>query len=229
MRDENSRPFLHLSSLIPSQFGESYGVTGGYVVPPDLSQRLLAIAAEAATFRTRAFVQPMASATLQFPYLDMTTVQSAGNSPFFGGVIASWTGDAQTRQETKPQFKMMELKAQEPSGYTVSSNVLPQDAAFGLEKLLFILAPLKGAFPRSGCRPAVDGGSCGANDVICILSPVQGAATGAAITQITSDNKRRGSSPIVMFHAEHQSLSAPHPGQYACVCVYNSPVQCNPI
>ena len=79
----------------------------------------------------------MASATLQFPYLDITTAQAAGNSPFFGGVIASWTSEAQTRQETEPQFKMMELKTQELSGYTVSSNELLQDAAFGLEKFLF--------------------------------------------------------------------------------------------
>jgi HK97 family phage major capsid protein len=91
-------------------------VAGGYVVPPDFYQQVLAIAAEAATFRTRAFVQPMASATLQFPYLDITTVQSPGNSPFFAGVIASWISQAQTRTETEPQLKMMELKAQELSG-----------------------------------------------------------------------------------------------------------------
>ncbi len=94
--------------------GESSGVTGGYVVPPDFYQQLLAIATEAATLRQRAFVQPMASATPQFLYLDITTVQSAGNSPFFGGVIASWTGETQTRQATEPQFKMMELKALGP-------------------------------------------------------------------------------------------------------------------
>jgi HK97 family phage major capsid protein len=80
--------------------GESSGTTGGYVVPPDFYQQLLAISAEANLFRQLAFVQPMASATLQFPYLDITTVQSAGNSPFFGGVIASWTSEAQTRTET---------------------------------------------------------------------------------------------------------------------------------
>jgi hypothetical protein len=81
----------------------------------------------------------MASATLQFPYRDVTTVQSAGVSPFFGGVQMFWTAEAQTRTETEPQFKMMELKAWELSGYTVSSNVLLQDAAFGLEKFLFTL------------------------------------------------------------------------------------------
>jgi HK97 family phage major capsid protein len=118
---------------------ESSGATGGYIVPPDFYQQLLSIAAEEATFRAQAFVMPMASATLQFPYLDITTAQSAGNTPFFGGVIANWTSEAQTRTETEPKFKMMELKAQELSGYSVSSNILLQDAAFGLEKFLFTL------------------------------------------------------------------------------------------
>lgn len=119
--------------------GESSGATGGYVVPPDFYNQLLAIAAEASTFRQNAFVMPMASATLQFPYLDITQVMSAGQSPFFGGVVAYWTQEAQTRTETEPDFKMMELKAQELSGYSVSSNILLQDAAFGLEKFLFTL------------------------------------------------------------------------------------------
>jgi HK97 family phage major capsid protein len=51
----------------------------------------------------------------------------------------NWTAEAQTRTETEPQFKMLELKAWELSGYSVSSNVLLQDAAFGLEKFLFSL------------------------------------------------------------------------------------------
>lgn len=115
------------------------GTTGGYIVPPDFYNQLLAIAAEENTFRQFGFVQPMASATLQFPFLDITTVQAAGTSPFFGGVIANWTAEAQTRTETEPTFKMMELKAQELSGYSVSSNILLQDAAFGLERFLLTL------------------------------------------------------------------------------------------
>jgi HK97 family phage major capsid protein len=118
---------------------EASGTTGGYIVPPEFTQQLLALVAEETTFRQYAFVQPMASATMQFPYLDATTVQTAGNTPFFGGVIASWTGEAQNRTETEPIFKMMELKAQELSGYSVSSNILLQDAAFGLEKFLMTL------------------------------------------------------------------------------------------
>ena len=119
--------------------GDASGQAGGYTVPPDFYMKLLSIMEESTFFRKRAFVQPMASATLQIPYLDVTTVQSAGVSPFFGGVQMYWTAEAQTRTETEPQFKQLELKANELSGYSVSSNILLQDAAFGLEKFLFTL------------------------------------------------------------------------------------------
>jgi HK97 family phage major capsid protein len=118
---------------------EASGVTGGYTVPPEFYQQLLTIMAENTFIRPRAFVQPMGSATLQIPYLDITTVQSAGVSPFFGGVQMYWTEEAQTRTETEPQFKQLELKAHELSGYSVSSNVLLQDSAVGLEKFLLTL------------------------------------------------------------------------------------------
>jgi HK97 family phage major capsid protein len=81
----------------------------------------------------------MGSATMWLPYLDVTTVQSAGVSPFFGGVQMTWTAEAQSRQETEPQFRQMELKAWELSGYSVSSNVLLQDSIIGLEKFLMML------------------------------------------------------------------------------------------
>ena len=63
----------------------------------------------------------------------------AGVSPFFGGVQMYWTAEAQTRTETEPQFKQMELKAWELSGYCVSTNVLLQDSIIGLEKFLMTL------------------------------------------------------------------------------------------
>ena len=119
--------------------GEASGVTGGYTVPPDFYQQLMQIMAEETVIRQRAFVLPMAGATMQIPFLDVSTVQAAGVSPFFGGVQMYWTAEAQTRTETEPQFKQMELKANELSGYSVSSNVLLQDSAIGLEKFLMTL------------------------------------------------------------------------------------------
>jgi len=119
--------------------GESSGVTGGYTVPPELFEQLMTIVAELAIIRPRAFVIPMAGASLQIPYLDITTAQSAGVSPFFGGLQMYWTAESQTRTETEPQFKQLELKAWELSGYSVSSNVLLQDSIIGLEKFLMTL------------------------------------------------------------------------------------------
>jgi hypothetical protein len=118
---------------------EASGVTGGYTVPPEFYQQLMSLVAENAFIRPRAFVVPMAGASLQIPYLDITTVQAAGVSPFFGGVQMYWTAEAQTRTETEPQFKQMELKAWELSGYSVSSNVLLQDSVIGLERFLMNL------------------------------------------------------------------------------------------
>jgi HK97 family phage major capsid protein len=119
--------------------GESSGAPGGYTVPPDFYQGLMQLIAEQTFIRPRAFVMPMAGATLQIPYLDVTTAQAAGVSPFFGGLQMYWTAEAQTRTETEPQFKQMELKAWELSGYSVSSNVLLQDSVIGLEKFLMTL------------------------------------------------------------------------------------------
>jgi hypothetical protein len=52
--------FNQWSERTKAAMGESSGVTGGYIVPPDFYYGLLQIAAEEATFRARAFVQPMA-------------------------------------------------------------------------------------------------------------------------------------------------------------------------
>jgi HK97 family phage major capsid protein len=47
--------------------------------------------------------------------------------------------DRRGPDETEPQFKQLELKAWELSGYSVSSNVLLQDSVIGLEKFLMTL------------------------------------------------------------------------------------------
>ena len=107
--------------------------------PPEFYQQLMTIMAEEDSFGPALSSCRWPRATLQMPYLDITTVQSAGVSPFFGGMQMSWTAEAQTRTETEPQFKQMELKAWELSGYTVSSNVLLQDSVVGLEKFLMML------------------------------------------------------------------------------------------
>jgi HK97 family phage major capsid protein len=161
--------------------GEASGAAGGYTVPPEFYQQLLQIVSEETFIRPRAFVLPMGSATMLLPYLDVTTVQAAGVSPFFGGMQMFWTAEAQTRTETEPQFKQLELKAWELSGYSLSSNVLLQDSIAGLEKFMMTLfaraiawyeeyAFLQGSGagkPQGmlGCAAAVSVNRAGANQV----------------------------------------------------------------
>jgi HK97 family phage major capsid protein len=116
---------------------EGSGQLGGYTVPPEYSQRIAALIAERSIFRPQALVLPAQAATLQVPYLDVTTAQAAGQSPFFGGFKLSWTGEAQARTESEPQFKQMELRAWELSGYlTISRPLLDDGSGEALETFL---------------------------------------------------------------------------------------------
>src|SRR5262245_24671317 len=119
--------------------GESSGTIGGYTVPTQFYDQIQTLMFEETFFRARAFTIPLTSAVAQLPYLDVTTAQSAGVTAFGGGMQAAWTAEAQTRTESEPAFKQLELRPWELSAYSVSSNVLLQDSAIGLEKFLFQL------------------------------------------------------------------------------------------
>ena len=119
--------------------GESSGAAGGYTVPTQFAEQIQLLMAEDTFIRPRAFVQPVTSAVMQIPYLDVTSAQAGGVSAFFGGMQASWTAEAQTRTEYEPAFKQLELRPWELSAYSVSSNVLLQDSAIGMEKFLYQL------------------------------------------------------------------------------------------
>ncbi len=115
---------------------EGSGVTGGYTVPPQFSNNLMQLAIEDSIVEPLATTVPMTGMTWTGPYLDQTTAQSAGRTAFTGGIVASWTSEAATRDETEPTFRQCELKAWELSFYTVASNNLLADNAVGLDALL---------------------------------------------------------------------------------------------
>ncbi len=113
------------------------GLSGGYLVPQELREDLMADVSEEAFVRPYAHVQPMTSATLDLPWPDMeTTTGTAGVPPFFGGFAMKFTEEAtgSTTQivESEPQFRSIELRANDLSGYLVLSNPLMQDGR-GLE------------------------------------------------------------------------------------------------
>ncbi len=123
----------NLSPRQKAALAESGGPTGGYTVPAEYAAGMMTVAAENAVIRPNATVAAMASAALQVPYIDMTTPQAAGVSPYFGGVQMKWTGESQPRTETEPAFKQAELKAWELSGSAVVSRPLLGDGDAALQ------------------------------------------------------------------------------------------------
>ena len=109
------------------------GTQGGYTVPEEFLPRLLALATENAVVRPRATVIPMTSRSVQVPCLDATTVPTAGDSAFLGGLVARWTEEASSLTETEPTFRQVELVAHELSAYAKVYTTVMQDNAVGLE------------------------------------------------------------------------------------------------
>lgn len=115
------------------------GVSGGFLVPTEFHEKLLALAVEESIVRPRATRIPMKARTVQVPALDVTTAPSAGNSAFLGGVVATWTEEADTLSETEPNLKQIELTNYELSGYSKISNTLLADSSIGVENFLMKL------------------------------------------------------------------------------------------
>lgn len=115
------------------------GASGGYTVPSEFLPRLMQLASENAVVRPRASIVPRASRSVQVPVLDHVTAPTAGDSAMLGGLVARWTEEAASLNETEPQFRQIELVAHELSGYSKISNALLADNAVGLEALLLNL------------------------------------------------------------------------------------------
>ncbi len=115
---------------------EDAGSTGGYLVPSEFSAQLREVAAENSVVRPRAFIYPMSAREVVIPALNQTTAPTAGNTAFYGGVQATWTGEATALTEKEPTFRQIKLVAHKLGGYSLASNEMLADSAVGLEALL---------------------------------------------------------------------------------------------
>ncbi len=115
------------------------GTNGGFLVPTQFHDKLMAMVTEKSIVRSRATIVPMTSRSVQIPALDVTTAPSAGDTAFLGGVVGRWTEEATAVNETEPNLKQIELVNYELSGYSKVSNTLLQDSAIGLEAFLMQL------------------------------------------------------------------------------------------
>lgn len=115
------------------------GTQGGYTLPQEYLPQLMQLAGETAIVRPRATVVPMGGRSIHIPTIDHTTAPSSGDTAFLGGLVARWTEEGTTLNESEFGFKQLELVAHELSGYSKISNTLLADNAVGLEALMMTL------------------------------------------------------------------------------------------
>jgi HK97 family phage major capsid protein len=138
MKDAQRRDLKHIYGIEKAALAGTSGTTGGYTVPPEFSTGIFRDIAEQSIFRNAgAYIQPMTAATMLLPLPAATTVPSAaGIPPWFGGMTFGYNVEAATLVETEPTFNMVELRANELSGYITISNPLLDDGGAPLEGFL---------------------------------------------------------------------------------------------
>ena len=112
------------------------GTAGGYLVPETLYANVMKAAAEQSIIRPNATVMQMDADTIRIPMLDHTTAPTAGNTAFFGGIQATWTGEASSLTAKDPSFRQSVLTAHELTGYTEVDRTLIQNSAVSVDALL---------------------------------------------------------------------------------------------
>ncbi|NIQ89321.1 MAG: phage major capsid protein [Deltaproteobacteria bacterium] len=114
---------------------ESIGASGGFLVPVEQRTELLRWPAMDLVVRPRATVIPMRRRSIRVPVLDQTSTTS-GQPHWWGGVLAFWTEEAESKHETDPSFRQIELVAHKLATYTEASDELLADSAISLEAFL---------------------------------------------------------------------------------------------
>lgn len=110
---------------------EAVGADGGFLVPPEFRDELLALEPEMNMFLQRATRVPMASRTVSFVALDQSDTTTS-IPHWYGGLIVYRQGEATEKTLSDAQFREVDLIAHELIGYARVSNALLSDSIISL-------------------------------------------------------------------------------------------------
>lgn len=110
---------------------ESVGASGGFLVPTEFYNQLMAVEGENGIVRSRATKIRMNRRAVDIPVLDQTTT-TAGVPHWFGGMLFYWLEEATSKTETNAKFRKISLVAHKLIGYTEASDELIEDSAISL-------------------------------------------------------------------------------------------------
>jgi HK97 family phage major capsid protein len=114
---------------------ENIGASGGFLVPLQQMNQLLQVPAPAQIVRPRCTIVPMTARQIQWPVLDQTST-TAGQPHWYGGILARWTEEGETKHEDQPAFRQLNLVAHKLVTYTEASDELLADSGQSIEALL---------------------------------------------------------------------------------------------
>jgi len=111
---------------------ENVGAQGGFLVPVEYRDQMLAVDPEFQPIASRATTIPMRRRSLRIPVLNQTGT-TAGQPSWFGGLIAYWEEEAAEKTESSPTFKQIQLVANKLICYTRASEEFIEDAVISME------------------------------------------------------------------------------------------------
>lgn len=119
-------------NLMRSEQRMDTGSAGGFAIPTQFRETIMAVTGPTSFVRPRATVIPAgtpADAEIEIPALDQT---GAAPNNVFGGVTVGWVAEGGAKPETDADFRLISLKPQEVTGYiTLTDKLLRNSAAVG--------------------------------------------------------------------------------------------------
>ena len=133
-----AKDFAHyLKTGTVSKFlSEGVDSNGGYLVPAEFRAMMIMYDAEPTLVWNRATVWPMSGEKLAFPKLSQNADVESQGFDHFAGVTFEWTEEGGEKQNTQPEFGLVEMIAHELAGYSEITNTLLDSSPINLVNFL---------------------------------------------------------------------------------------------
>lgn len=115
-----------------NSYSEKVPSSGGFLVPEEMSSRLLMLELEESIVKPRATVVPMGSQTLTFPTVDATSNVSS----VFGGIVVYRTEEGEEFVESEAKFGRIKLDVTKQTALAYVTNELIKDGSGALTAFL---------------------------------------------------------------------------------------------
>jgi HK97 family phage major capsid protein len=117
---------------IVAEYSEKIPDAGGFLVPEEFRQQLLALELETSIVKPRATVNPMSSASLTFPTVDATSNVSS----VFGGIVVYRKAEGEEFVDSQAKFGRVKLDPTKQTALAYVNNEVIRDAGGALSAFM---------------------------------------------------------------------------------------------